>query len=159
MGGEIAQEREWNHDGEIDWFLLDDPNHAGIQRLVRDLNGLYRREPALHRRDASSEGFRWVIGDDRANSVFAYLRLGDSGDSPVLVVCNMTPAPRHHYRLGVPREGRWREIANTDSRFYGGSDMGNGGALHAVPQGAHGEAYSLTLTLPPLASLYLRADS
>ncbi|MBN9086526.1 MAG: 1,4-alpha-glucan branching protein GlgB [Reyranella sp.] len=158
MGGEIAQEREWNHDGEIDWLLLDDPNHAGIQRLVRDLNGLYRREPALHRRDASGEGFRWIIGDDRANSVFAFLRSGDSGDSPVLVVCNMTPAPRHHYRIGVPREGRWREIANTDSRFYGGSDMGNDGGVSTSSEPAHGELQSLDLTLPPLATIVLRAE-
>jgi 1,4-alpha-glucan branching enzyme len=158
MGGEIAQEREWNHDGEIDWFLLDDPNHAGMQRLVRDLNSLYRREPALHRRDASSEGFRWIIGDDRANSVFAFLRTGDSGDPPVLVVCNMTPAPRHHYRIGVPRPGRWLEIANTDSRFYGGSDMGNAGGLSTSSEPAHGEPQSLDLTLPPLATIVLRAE-
>jgi 1,4-alpha-glucan branching enzyme len=158
MGGEIAQEREWNHDGEIDWFLLDDPNHAGMQRLVRDLNSLYRREPALHRRDASSEGFRWIVGDDRANSVFAFLRTGDSGDPPVLVVCNMTPAPRHHYRIGVPREGRWREIANTDSRFYGGSDMGNDGGVSTSSEPSHGEPQSLDLTLPPLATIVLRAE-
>jgi 1,4-alpha-glucan branching enzyme len=158
MGGEIAQDREWNHDGEIDWFLLDDPSHAGIQRLVRDLNALYRREPALHRRDASPEGFRWIIGDDRANSVFAFLRQGDAGDPPVLVVCNMTPAPRHHYRIGVPREGRWREIANTDSRFYGGSDLGNDGAVSTSSEPAHGEPQSLDLTLPPLATIVLRAE-
>jgi 1,4-alpha-glucan branching enzyme len=159
MGGEIAQEREWNHDGEIDWFLLDNPDHAGMQRLVRDLNALYRREPALHRRDASGEGFRWVIGDDRANSVFAYLRQGAEGDPPVLVVCNMTPAPRHHYRIGVPRSGYWREIANTDSRFYGGSDMGNDGGAATTADPAHGEPQSLDLTLPPLATIMLRAES
>jgi 1,4-alpha-glucan branching enzyme len=159
MGGEIAQEREWNHDGEIDWFLLDDPNHVGIQRLVADLNRLYRSEPALHRRDASSEGFRWLVGDDRANSVFAFLRLGEAGDPPVLVVCNMTPAPRHHYRVGVPRAGWWREIANTDSRFYGGSDLGNDGGASTAPHPAHGEAQSLELTVPPLATIMLRADT
>ncbi|TMJ30937.1 MAG: 1,4-alpha-glucan branching protein GlgB [Alphaproteobacteria bacterium] len=158
MGGEIAQEREWNHDGEIDWFLLDDPHHAGIQRLVRDLNQLYRREPALHRRDASAEGFRWLVGDDRANSVFAFLRQGEPDDPPVLVICNMTPAPRHHYRIGVPRAGLWREIANTDSRFYGGSDLGNDGGAATTPAPAHGEAQSLELTLPPLATIMLRAD-
>ncbi len=158
MGGEIAQEREWNHDGEIDWFLLDDPNHAGLQRLVRDLNALYHREPALHRRDASGEGFRWVIGDDRSNSVFAFLRQGTEGDPPVLVVCNMTPAPRHHYRIGVPRPGYWREIANTDSRFYGGSDIGNDGGVASTADAAHGEPQSLDLTLPPLATIMLRAE-
>jgi 1,4-alpha-glucan branching enzyme len=120
MGGEIAQEREWNHDAEIDWFLLDDPNHAGIQRLVRDLNHLYRAEPALHTRDGEPEGFRWVVGDDQANSVFAFTRFGRPDDRPILVVCNMTPMPRHGYRIGVPHAGVWREIANTDSRHYGG---------------------------------------
>jgi len=158
MGGEIAQEREWNHDGEIDWFLLDDPYHAGIQRLVRDLNRVYRSEPALHRRDASAEGFRWIIGDDRANSVFAFLRQGEAGDPPVMVVCNMTPAPRDHYRIGVPRAGWWREIANTDSRFYGGSDLGNDGGRSTTAEAAHGEPQSLELTLPPLSTIMLRAE-
>src|SRR5579885_833980 len=97
MGGEIAQEHEWNHDGEVDWFLLDRPEHAGIQRLVRDLNRLYRAEPALHRRDTEAEGFRWIVGDDRANSVFVFMRQGAEGDAPILVACNMTPAPRHNY--------------------------------------------------------------
>src|ERR1044072_1235756 len=103
MGCEIAQSREWNHDAEIDWDLLGDPAHAGIQRLVRDLNRLYASEPALHRRDAEPEGFRWLIGDDRANSVFAFLRQGREADAPILVVCNMTPVPRQGYRIGVPR--------------------------------------------------------
>jgi 1,4-alpha-glucan branching enzyme len=129
-----------------------------MQRLLRDLNGVYRREPALHRRDASGEGFRWIIGDDRANSVFAFLRQGAEGDPPVLVVCNMTPAPRHHYRIGVPRPGHWREIANTDSRFYGGSDMGNDGGAATTADPAHGEPQSLDLTLPPLATIMLRAE-
>jgi 1,4-alpha-glucan branching enzyme len=159
MGGEIAQQREWNHDGEIDWFLLDNPYHAGIQRLVRDLNRVYRSEPALHRRDASAEGFRWIIGDDRANSVFAFLRQGEAGDPPVLVVCNMTPALRDHYRIGVPRAGWWREIANTDSRFYGGSDVGNDGGRSTTAETAHGEPQSLELTLPPLATIMLRAEA
>ncbi|WIM12645.1 1,4-alpha-glucan branching protein GlgB [Enhydrobacter sp.] len=159
MGGEIAQEREWNHDREIDWFLLDNPEHAGMQRLVRDLNHLYRGEPALHVRDSEPAGFRWIVGDDRSNSVFAYFRTGHDDHGPVLVVCNMTPTPRSNYRIGVPRGGVWREIMNTDSRFYGGSDMGNGGALHAVSQPMHGETHSLDLTLPPLSTLYLRAES
>ncbi|UYN95545.1 MAG: 1,4-alpha-glucan branching protein GlgB [Enhydrobacter sp.] len=159
MGGEIAQEREWNHDGEIDWFLLDDPSHAGIQRLVRDLNRLYRSEPALHRRDSEPEGFRWLVGDDHANSVFAFLRQGEPGDRPVLVVCNMTPVPRHGYRVGVPVPGTWREIANTDSRHYGGSDLGNDGAVHTRDEPSHGERQSLELTLPPLATIILRGES
>jgi 1,4-alpha-glucan branching enzyme len=159
MGDEIAQEREWSHDREIDWFLLDNPEHAGIQRLVRDLNHAYRDQRALHVRDSDPGGFRWMVGDDRSNSVFAYLRLGHEGDAPLLVVCNMTPAPRHNYRIGVPHGGAWREIVNTDSRFYGGSDMGNQGALHATPTPSHGEPQSIELTLPPLATLILRAES
>ncbi len=158
MGCEIAQEREWNHDRELDWFLLDDPAHAGVQRLVRDLNRLYAGEPALHRRDAVPEGFRWVIGDDRANSVFAFLRQGDGNDRPVLVVCNMTPVPRQLYRIGVPRAGRWREIANTDSRFYGGSDVGNDGQVVTQDAPSHGEGQSLLLTLPPLATIVLKPE-
>lgn len=158
MGCEIGQPHEWNHDAEIDWGLLGDPAHAGIQRLVRDLNRLYAAEPALHRRDAEPEGFRWLIGDDRANSVFAFLRQGREGDVPVLVACNMTPVPRHGYRIGVPRPGRWREIANTDSRFYGGSDVGNDGGAVAHDLPSHGEAQSVLLTLPPLATVMLRAE-
>ena len=158
MGGEIAQEREWNHDGEVDWFLLADPAHAGIQRLVRDLNRLYRTEPALHFRDCEPVGFRWIIGDDRANSVFCFARFGCEDDPPLLVVCNMTPTPHHHYRIGVPRTGAWREIANTDSRFYGGSDMGNEGTVHTTAVSAHGEPQSIELTLPPLSTILLRAE-
>ena len=156
MGGEFAQEREWSHDRELDWPSLDDPAHAGIQRLVRDLNRLYVTEPALHARDCEATGFQWVIGDDRSNSVFAYLRL--SADRQVLVVCNMTPVPRHHYRIGVSRPGSWREILNTDSSFYGGSNLGNHGAVHTSPVGAHGQAQSLELVLPPLATLFLARD-
>jgi len=156
MGGEIAQESEWSHDGELDWGSLSDPHHLGMQRLVRDLNQTYASEPALHQRDAVSTGFRWVIGDDRANSVFAFVRYGNEAASPVLVVCNMTPVPRHGYGIGVPRPGLWRELLNTDSALYGGSNMGNGGELRTVPVQRHGEAQSLELTLPPLATLYLR---
>jgi 1,4-alpha-glucan branching enzyme len=158
MGGEIAQEREWNHDGQVDWHLLDDPAHAGMQRLVRDLNRLYRDEVALHRRDADGAGFRWIVGDDRANSVFCYLRDGGDGMAPLLVVCNMTPTPHHGYRIGVPKAGAWREIANTDSRFYGGSDMGNQGVVHTSSHAAHGEHQSVDLTLPPLATIVLRSE-
>ncbi len=159
MGGEIAQEREWSHDREIDWFVLGDPAHAGVQRLLRDLNRLYRQERALHARDSDHAGFRWLIGDDRSNSVFAFLRLAGDDDPPVLAVCNMTPVPRHDYRVGVPRRGAWQEILNTDSRFYGGSDVGNRGSLTAEPHPAHGQAQSLNLVLPPLATVLLRPES
>ena len=159
MGCEIAQEREWNHDRELDWFLLDDAAHAGVQRLVRDLNRVYRRESALHVRDCEPSGFRWLIGDDRANSVFAYLRIGADDDVPVLVVCNMTPTPRLGYRIGVPRPGAWHEIMNTDSQFYGGSNIGNEGTVHALAHASHGESQSITLALPPLSTIMFRAES
>jgi len=156
MGGEIAQEHEWSHDGEIDWAALGDPFRLGIQRLVRDLNRVYAVEGALHQRDSVSTGFRWVVGDDTANSVFAFLRYGNDEASPVLVVSNMTPVPRSGYRIGVPRPGTWHELLNTDSSFYGGSDLGNGGTVATTPLQSHGEAQSLELTLPPLATLFLR---
>jgi len=154
MGGEIAQEREWSHEGEIDWFLLERPEHAGIQRLVRDLNRLYGTERALHAADSEPQGFQWVIGDDAANSVFAFLRFGEGG-RPILCVFNMTPVPRQGYRIGVPEPGFWRELLNTDAAIYGGSNTGNGGGVDTVGIPAHGRAQSLELTLPPSAALYL----
>jgi 1,4-alpha-glucan branching enzyme len=158
MGSEIAQEAEWSHDAQLDWHLLDQPAHQGIQRLVRDLNRVYRAEPALHRLDSDHNGFRWVIGDDRANSVFAFMRYGGNA-GPILAVCNMTPVPRHNYRVGVPRQGRWREVINSDSGLYGGSNAGNSGGIDTRDVGAHGEPQSLELLLPPLASVLLRHES
>src|SRR5262249_62076637 len=127
----------------LDFNLLNEPDHSGVQRLLLDLNQVYRGDPALHACDTEPAGFRWIIGDDRANSVFAFVRLGRKDDRPVLVVANLTPTPRHHYRIGVPRKGAWREIANTDSRFYGGSDLGNEGAVRTVDVPAHGEPQSV----------------
>ena len=158
MGGEIAQWHEWSHDAELDWALLGSPNHVGVQRLVRDLNRTYTSEPAMHQRDTVSTGFRWVIGDDKDNSVFAFLRFGADAAAPVLVVCNFTPVPRAEYGVGVPRPGYWHEVINTDSATYGGSDLGNAGGTATVPVQRHGEAQSLQLTLPPLATLYLRCS-
>jgi 1,4-alpha-glucan branching enzyme len=155
MGGEIAQEREWNHDRELDWRSLQDPTHAGIQRLVRDLNRLYASEPALHQRDCEPNGFQWTVGDDRSNSVFSFVRYA-ANDPPVLVVSNMTPVPRYGYRIGVPLDGAWREIFNTDSQYYGGSNVGNQGQVMAQEIAAHGQPYSLEIILPPLATIYLR---
>jgi 1,4-alpha-glucan branching enzyme len=158
MGGELAQEHEWSHDGEIEWHRLDDPDHRGIQRLVGDLNQVYAREPALHRYDTEARGFRWLIGDDRANSVFAFLRQADDDAAPILAVTNMTPTVRRDYRIGAPHGGDWREIFNSDSALYGGSNQGNGGALRTNQVPAHGEAQSLNLVLPPLATVLLRYD-
>ena len=155
MGGEFAQWQEWNHDRSLDWHLLDQPAHRGVQRAVRDLNTVYQRTSALHRVDADPAGFRWVIGDDRAQSVFAFLRFDGDGRS-VLVVCNFTPVPRHGYRIGVPAGGTWSEIFNSDASDYGGSGMGNAGVVLADEQPSHGLPASLSLTLPPLATLILR---
>jgi 1,4-alpha-glucan branching enzyme len=155
MGGELAQPTEWNHDAALPWSLLDDPRHRGVQRLVRDLNAAYRDMPALHRLDASPEGFRWVVGGDRDQSVFAWLRWGAEGDAPALVVCNFTPVPRDGYRVGVPRAGVWHEVLNTDAESYGGTNKGNGGAVASQPVAGHGYADSLLLALPPLATLIL----
>ena len=156
MGGEIGQPAEWNHDGEVDWDLLKDSGHAGLQRLVGDLNAIYRREEALHRTDSMSGSFDWLVGDDADNSVFAYQR--SYGASTVLVVLNMTPVVRTGYRLGVPAAGLWSEIFNSDAAIYGGSDLGNGRGSHAEPHGAHGRDQSLSLILPPLAALIFKHE-
>jgi 1,4-alpha-glucan branching enzyme len=155
MGGEIGQWREWNHDASLDWDLLDQPKHRGLQSLVRDLNTLYGRAGALHQRDSIPTGFRWVIGDDAEDSVFAFLRQGNDEAKLILVVSNMTPVPRQGFRIGVPRPGYWRELLNTDAEVYGGSNMGNGGGLDTEARPMHGEAQSLNLTLPPLSTLFL----
>ena len=155
MGGEFAQDREWNHDTGLDWWLLDDPRNTGMQALVRDLNHAYRSTPALHAADCDPAGFRWVVLHDADQSVYAYLRMG--GGETVLVVCNFTPVPRHGYRLGVPQAGHWQEVLNTDAAAYGGSNVGNLGGAVAEPWPMHDLPASLSLTLPPLATLILRA--
>jgi 1,4-alpha-glucan branching enzyme len=155
MGGEIAQWTEWNHDAELDWALLEQPNHAGVQRLVRDLNRLYAAEPALHRWDADPQGFEWIVGDDAANSVFVFLRKAP-GEPPLLCALNLTPVPRYGYRVGVPQEGAWREILNTDAGVYGGGNLGSGGQVEAHDYSAHGKPHSLELVLPPLAMVILK---
>ena len=155
MGGEIAQRSEWNHDRQVDWSLLDDPLHAGLQRLVGDLNRLYAAIPALHEGDCSPWGFDWVIGDDAADSVFSYLRR-DSAGNPVLVVLNMTPVVHHDFRVGVPCGGYWAERLNSDAERYGGSNVGNEGGVSAEPIAAHGHDWSLRLCLPPLSALLMQ---
>ena len=158
MGCELGQEREWNHDRSLDWHLLDDPAHAGLQALVRDLNRLYRAEPALHRHDCDPQGFEWIEGGAAEDNVFAFLRHGDDGDPPALVVLNFAPVLREGYRIGVPHGGRWHERLNTDAACYGGSGAGNGGAAVALAEGWHGRPASLSLTLPPLAALVLQPE-
>ncbi len=158
MGGEFAQVAEWNHDKGLDWDLLDDPRHAGVQRVMRDLNRAYADFPSLHARDCEPDGFRWVVLEDRAQSVFAWLRFGAEGDAPVLAVSNFTPVPRHDYRIGVPRGGFWREVVNTDATSYGGSGVGNYGGVQAQHVESHGLPASVSVSVPPLATIYLKAE-
>jgi 1,4-alpha-glucan branching enzyme len=153
MGGEFAQAREWNHDQPLDWHLLANSSHRGVHRLVRDLNGLYRSTPALHRLDCEAEGFEWIDGADKGQCILSYIRHGGPGAPPAVVVCNFTPVVRHGFRLGVPLGGRWIERLNTDSAAYGGSNIGNLGRVEAQEISAHGRPFSLDLSLPPLATL------
>jgi 1,4-alpha-glucan branching enzyme len=155
MGCELAQEREWNHDGSVDWHLLEDHSHRGVQSLIRDLNAAYRSIPALHERDADPSGFQWLVADDAENSVIAWARRGADPEKLAVVVSNFTPVPREGYRVGVPAAGFYREAVNTDAAAYGGSNMGNSGGVTAEAGEAHGQPYYLTLTLPPLATLIL----
>jgi 1,4-alpha-glucan branching enzyme len=155
MGGEFAQEREWNHDASLDWHLLQQHEHAGVQRLVRDLNTLYRDSPALHTQDFGPEGFTWLLHDDAERSLLAFVRWGRDGQAMV-VLCNFTPTVHTGLRLGVPQAGTWVEKLNSDSLHYGGSNVGTPyGQAHseAVPQ--HGQAQSVVLTVPPLATVFL----
>ena len=157
MGCEFAQEREWNYNQSLDWHLLDDPNHKGIQSLVRDLNANYKALPALHERDCESEGFKWLIGGDVENSVFAFARFGQHGGL-VVAISNFTPVPRTNYRVGVPRPGFYKEALNTDSAVYGGSNVGNYGGMSSEEVGCNGEGQSIVVTLPPLATVMFSCE-
>ncbi len=159
MGGEFGQEQEWDHDGSLDWHLLGDPRHGGLKALVGDLNRLYRDLPALHRLDCEGRGFAWIDCNDNRQSILAWLRRSDeAADVPVAAVANFTPVVRRRYRLGVPEGGRWLEVFNSDSRFYGGSDLGNGAGVEAEAHPWHGHPWSLELDLPPLGLLLLRPE-
>lgn len=154
MGGEFGQRREWSESRELDWELLQYPEHAGIRTLIRDLNGLYRREPSLHRRDFQRDGFEWIDCHDTHQSVISFLRR--DGNDVTVVVINFTPIPRYGYRIGVPSGGHWVEVLNTDSEYYGGSNVGNPLGLDASENSWMGRPFSVDLTLPPLAAIVLR---
>jgi 1,4-alpha-glucan branching enzyme len=149
MGGEFGQWNEWNHDQSLDWHLLSLEPHQRLQQWVRDLNRLYRAEPALHVFDCRGEGFEWIDTGDAANSVLSFVRRGEGGES-IVAVCNFTPVPRHNYRVGVPSAGFWREVLNSDATSYGGSGQGNFGRIDSAPIGAAGRYHSINATLPPL---------
>jgi len=154
MGSEIAQEAEWSHDRSIDWHLLGQPEHHGVQAMLRDLNRLYREIPALHQVDFNPDGFEWIDWQDRANSTFSWLRKDRDGKFVVCVV-NFTPVIRYDYRIGVPAGGTYRELLNTDAGHYGGSNVGNAGTIMTEEVPSHGRSHSLRFTLPPLAALIL----
>jgi 1,4-alpha-glucan branching enzyme len=156
MGSEFAQGREWSHDQALAWHLLEHPQHRGVQKLIADLNRLYSELPALHFFDFDARGFAWIDCDDAAHSLLAYRRLGPSPDQQVVVICNFTPVPRPEYRVGVAQAGEYREVLNSDSAYYGGSNLGNAGHLRSEPVAAQGHAYSLRVTIPPLAALILQ---
>ncbi|MBU2962237.1 1,4-alpha-glucan branching protein GlgB [Citreicella sp. C3M06] len=158
MGQEFAQRSEWNHDAQIDWPCLESPMHSGVQRLVRDLNHLYRDMPALHRRDCFADGFQWICGDDAQNSVLSWVRRGAPGDPEVVVVCNFTPQEQTHYRMGMPSAGTWKEALNSDAEVYGGGNRGNYGAIEALPGESHGQPAHAEILLPPLSVIYLVRD-
>jgi 1,4-alpha-glucan branching enzyme len=156
MGAEIAAEQEWNVDHVFPWPHPEDAQRRGMAHLIRDLNDLYRGQPALHRLDRDPAGFGWVIADDAAHCVFAFRRWGGAAGDELLVVANCTPVPRIGYRVGVARAGRWVEIFNSDSTHYGGSNMGNGGEVMTEPARTHDKDHALALTLPPLGMIVLR---
>lgn len=158
MGGEIAQRNEWNHDGELDWLLLEYAHHRGVQSLVRDLNRAYTTLPALYELDCEGAGFEWVQADNHQTSVFAWLRRDARGSSTVLVVSNLTPQVHLDYRVGVPAPGHYAERVNTDSQAYGGSNVGNLGGLQALEQPCDGQPYCLQLSLPPLATVFFELN-
>ena len=152
MGCEFGQEREWDHDRGLDWQLLDNPRHRGIQSLIRDLNHLYRSVPALHELDCDGSGFEWLVVDDADHSVFAWQRKGADANARCIVIVNFTPETHYDYRVPAPFSGAWREVLNTDSSFYGGSNVGNEGTVNAARSDTGAE---LRLVIPPLAAIFL----
>ena len=152
MGNEFAQANEWGHDHSLDWHLLQQPSHAGMHSLIRDLNRLYRSTPALHELDCDGAGFEWLAAHDSDRGVFAWLRKGKDVNSRCIVVVNFTPEVYRGYRIKVPFSGTWREVLNTDAAFYGGSNVGNAGVVRTLDEGAVPE---VSLVLPPLAAIFL----
>jgi 1,4-alpha-glucan branching enzyme len=155
MGSEWGQRAEWNADQSLDWFLLDHPAHRGLQQLVRDLNKVYNREPALYEVDFAPHGFRWIDASNAEANVIAFLRYSADGSRHLACLCNLSPVPRHGYQIGLPGSGPYLEVLNTDSEFYGGSNLGSLGEIHVVPVPWHGLPNSAAVTLPPLATVWL----
>ena len=160
MGSELGQTSEWDANASIDWALLGQgPYHRGLQQMVRDLNQLYRREPALFEADYDPAGFFWIDCADVEHSVLSFIRQKQDGGGRLAVILNLTPELRAGYRVGLPQAGSWREVLNTDAQNYGGSNQGNQGGVIAEPQPLHHQPYSAAVTLPPLAVIALRAET
>jgi 1,4-alpha-glucan branching enzyme len=159
MGGEFAQEREWNHDRGLDWHLLEDPMHRGMHNLVRELNALYKSIPALHALDCEQAGFEWIDCNDVENSSISFIRRGRDEVDVVAVACNFTPVARYGYRIGLPTPDRYVERFNSDAQTYGGSGIANQGSMAAESVECHGRSHSIEITLPPLATVVLAPDS
>jgi 1,4-alpha-glucan branching enzyme len=158
MGGEVGQWSEWNHDSSVEWHLAEQPQHAGIARLLRELNRVKQDNPALYQLDFEEAGFDWIDANDSEQSTLSFLRYGSDRSRSVAAVFNFTPVPRHNYRIGVPCDGFWEELINSDAREFGGSGQGNQGGVQAAPVASHGRPFSLNLTLPPLGALLLRCN-
>lgn len=156
MGGEFGQWSEWNHDKQLDWDLLNHPEHTALLESVKELNRLYRSEAALHRSEYKPECFAWLDADNAEENVLSFLRLGASPKESVIAICNFSGTPRHHYRVGVPERGEWKEIFNSDATLYGGTGVSNHGSITTRPIALHGHYHSLTLTLPPLGGILLK---
>jgi 1,4-alpha-glucan branching enzyme len=159
MGNDFGQWSEWNHDSSLDWHLLKYPFHSGLARWVRDLNTLYRGRRSLYELDRDPAGFEWVDCKDSQRSIVSFIRRGRNPDEQLLFVCNFTPILRQNYRIGVSREGSWREVLNSDAPLYGGSGQGNLGGLETTPLPIHGRLFSLTMTLPPLGVVVFQPQS
>jgi 1,4-alpha-glucan branching enzyme len=155
MGCEFAQWNEWNHDHSLDWHLLEYEDHRGMHALIRTLNHIYRNEPALWEADVEPSGFHFIDADNADENIVAFLRSAPASGRSIICVCNFSPVIREHYRIGAPAAGLYHEILNTDSAFFGGSNVGNQGTVAADRQPYHGFDYSLSLTLPPLAVIWL----
>jgi 1,4-alpha-glucan branching enzyme len=158
MGGEFGQGDEWSEQTGLQWHLLEYPLHAGVQQLVKDLNSAYAAHPALWQQDSSPEGFQWIDASDRASNVLSFLRYGSDG-SVLACVANFAAAPHYDYRVGLPAAGRWTELVNTDAETYGGSGIGNYGAVEATGQPWHGRPASAALSIPPLGVLWLSPET
>jgi 1,4-alpha-glucan branching enzyme len=156
MGGEFAQYAEWSHEQSLDWHLLREPFHKGVQDMVRDINGLYRKHKALHLYDEKRDGFEWINECDYRHNCISFIRKTDNADEAVIVVCNFSNQELSRYRIGVPENGKYKEIFNSQSQYYGGCNVGNSGPLTAEAIHSDAREFSISMTLPPLGVLFLK---